>query len=84
MARKRAGGGSQGGRQKKGSGGKKKAVSGQSQGSEEWIDMGYELRKAYAQSKQNRARIEADETFASGARRGRGQAPGRTDGRRYG
>lgn len=77
MAKKRAGGGAQGGRQKK-------VGSGQSQGSEEPIDMGYELRKAYAQTKQNRARIEADETFASGARRARGQAPGRTDGRRYG
>lgn len=81
MARKKPGGGAK----KGGSGqGKKRAGSGQGQSSEEWIDMKYELRKAYAQMRQSKREIEADETYASGRIRERGKAPGRTDGRRYG
>lgn len=48
------------------------------------IDMAFEVRKAYAQMRRNRAQIEAGETYASGRYRGREQSPGRTDGASYG
>lgn len=51
---------------------------------EEPIDMAFEVRKAYAQMRRNRAQIEAGETYASGRYRGREQSPGRTDGASYG
>lgn len=46
---------------------------------EEPIDMDFELRKAYAQMKRNKAQIEAGETYASQRQRGRTPSPGRTD-----
>lgn len=81
MARKKSGGGAK----KGGSGqGKKRGGSGQSQSSEEWIDLEYERRKAYAQMRQSKREIEAGETFRSGRIRERGKAPSRTDGQQYG
>lgn len=60
----------------------RKKAAGKSSG-EERFDLDAELRRAYAQTRANKARVDGGHTFAAGARTGRQAAPSKTDGKNY-